>query len=186
MQVVEALYVPKSLTIQKTATGYTVKVKNNGSQAVMIIVGFVVALFGASSAIGAGGFMGLMLYVAACAALGYYLLKDGGKNLPDFGSSNPPMLLSKEGVSIGNLMYRMEDISDFREGYDDVPANRQLTIAERQYLGLQYGLYSVKLPYLLTKNECLKVAPYLTDLLKLLTEDVGKDRERKTQQAVVF
>lgn len=182
MQTVEALYVPKSLTILKIENGYRVDVKNDLSMmAAIIVIAAIVSLIALPVSALVAGTGGALLYLLAAGAAVFYFVNKSRQF--------SPMYMSREGVRIDDLFYRMEDIQDFRDIADDVPADKTIKIGKLgnyQCIGIQYGLYSVPTPYFLSKTECTKVAPFLTDLLKSLSQDIGKDRERKIQQAHVF
>lgn len=177
MMIVEPRYVPKSVTMTQNGSAYTVKIA--GLTLGTIVLSTLLILFAFFVVPVMAFFAGFLLSVVLfCGSLGFafFLLKQG----------SPAMTISAQGVEIAGKMYRHEDIQDFREGADDSWIAQAFKFANLEFLGLQYGIYSVRTPYLLSKVESVKVAPYLTKILQHVSVDFGKERDRKIQQAEVF
>lgn len=171
-------YVPKSVWHEKRYDG-TIRVQMKASNPLVLVTGLAAIFFVFRILpfllffVGMSG--GVLLFLIAVGIpLSLHL-----KGLPD-------MHFSPEGVRIGGNFYPMSDVADFREGADDSWLAQVIRIGGMEFLGLQYGIYSVRTPYMLPKIESLKVAPYLTELLKSLDVEVGTERARKIQQAEVF
>ena len=175
---VPALYVPKSVTYGKETDGsFTVKIHG---LSVAAYVALLVALFMAISvwplmALTRNGKTGLILVLIAL-----------GLSLFLFIKGSPALRIARDGVRIGSSFYAMPHIQDFREGSDDSWFAQFYAKLGLQCVGIQYGIYLVKTPYLLSKVESLKVAPFLTKLLRSVSDEIGKERERKIQQSQVF
>jgi hypothetical protein len=174
---VEARYIPKTVSHERDGDGYAVTIK---AWTFLNVLLMWVALFGAffiaPGFVFVGGFFGWLIAFAGFIALAVYIARKPG----------PVLYLSPDGVQIGSKKYRFEDIQDFREGSDDSWIAQAFKFTGVEFLGIQYGIYSVRTPYILPKIESLKVAPYLSDMFKTLNEQVGKDRDRKIQQTSVF
>jgi len=175
--IVEALYTPKSVTYRAENGGFYVKVAGPGLQssllgALAILFSFIVA---PAMAIAVGFFGFVILFVGGLVAA-WFLFKQG----------TPAMHISSEGVRVGSKSYRYEDISGFTDSADDSWVARAFRFANANFIGLQYGIYAVRMPYILTDVESNKVAPFLNKLLEATSPDFGKERDRKIQQAEVF
>lgn len=174
---VPARYVPKSIQFNRNGSSITVSVAAANGPAILATLFAVLMTFTILPVIGfiAGGNTAILLFLAAL-ALPIYLFVKGA----------PKMELSPDGVRIGDKFYIMADISGFREGADDSWLAQTLKLGNLQFLGIQYGIYSVRTPYLLSTIETTKAAPFLTSLLQSLNVEIGAERERKIQQAEVF
>jgi hypothetical protein len=174
---VEARYIPKTVTHQRDGDGFAIRIRAMTFWS--MILGFAAifaAVFIAPGFALVGGFFGWLIAFGGFIALAVYVFRRGG----------PTVYLSPDGVQIGSKKYRFEDIQDFREGSDDSWIAQAFRFTGMEFLGIQYGIYSVRTPFILPKIESLKVAPYLSNMLKTLNEQVGKDRDRKIQQTTVF
>lgn len=177
MMIVEPRYVPKSVTMTHNGSVYTVKIAGPTLRSIVLAIALILFAFFIVPVLGFfAGVLGFVILFFGSLAGAIFLLKRG----------SPPMTISAEGVEIAGKMYRHEDIQDFREGADDSWIAQAFKFANVEFLGLQYGIYSVRTPYLLSKVESLKVAPYLTKILQHVSADFGKERNRKIQQAEVF
>lgn len=176
MTIVEPLYVPKSVTMHQSGDRFFVTIASPTLLSVLISIVAIFAILFILPFVAVFAPLMTLLIFAGLVALIIYLFRKGG----------PTMTISAQGVEIGDKMYRYEDIQDFREGADDSWLTQVIKFTQAEFLGIQYGIYSVRTPYILTKVESVKVAPYLTRLLQHASADIGKERERKIQQAENF
>jgi hypothetical protein len=176
-RLIEARYIPKSVTYQKNGKAYAVTIKAWTLLNVLLMwAALFAAFFIAPGFALVGGFFGWLIAFAGFIALAVYIARRPG----------PLLTLTPEGVQVAGRRYRFEDIKDFREGSDDSWIAQALHWTGFEFLGIQYGIYSVRTPFILPKIESLKVAPFLTQMLATVSDQVGKERERKIQQTAVF
>lgn len=175
--IVEARYTPKSVTFRPENGGFYVKIAGPGLKASFLAGLALLFAFAFAPALAfVVGFFGFLVLFFGGLAAAYFLMKQG----------TPPMYISAEGVTIAGKTYRYEDISGFVDSADDSWVSQAFNFANVNFLGIQYGIYAVRTPYILTNVESNKVAPFLNKLLQATSPDFGKERERKTQQAEVF
>ncbi len=187
---VKARYIPKSLTISKSdQSTYIVQVKSVTLAGMALAIGlFIFAVItvpfvfyetaaqGYRMDFGYGFRWGLAYFVAIGLFLPYFLASRLG----------PSITIKKDCIIIGSKKYHLVDSDGFREGADDSWISQAFKIIKLDFLGMQYGIYSVRTPYLLPRVETEKVAPFLTDIVRSIGQDIGKDRERKIQQSNEF
>jgi hypothetical protein len=173
---VEARYVPKSISYERRDGGVRIRVKatspGNLLRAAALIIGaFIVPPF--------------FLFMSFGTAAIVFLAMIGGGLYLLFGAS-PPMLISRDGVEVSGLLYRAQDAAFFTDSADDAAIPSYFSAVKLNQLGLAYGIYSMRMPYILPVEEVAKVAQFLTQILKEQTEQLNVERERKIQQAEIF
>lgn len=185
-----AYYVPKSLKVKQREDGsYKVKIYAPSWPvflACIVIMFFVVfstssAAFIRSFFAGTGAWLeaSFLIGIAAlvCWAMWRYL--------------SPPLVISKEGVRLQRrilapLFFPMADISNFRGHADGDWIALAANIGKMNFLGVQYGIYAERLPFILNQTESELVAIHLSGILKSLDVEIGIERDRKIQQAQEF
>lgn len=176
--VVEPRYIPKSVTFTRENDGaFKVDIKGQSLGAILLIiitVPILIVILPILALIGGGG-IALLLFVVAVGFMIFLVVK-----------GLPTMRISSAGVEIGGQLYRIGDTADFRSGADDAWLVQLYEKIGLTPIAVQYGIYAVKTPYLLPKAEAVKVAPFLTMLLKEVNAEIGKERARKIQQAQEF
>lgn len=175
---VEARYVPKSVTVTEQADGsFTVAIQSKSVGAYFaMLLGIPFFFFVLPIIAFVGGGSGALLLLLLYIGFVIFLMVKGA----------PPLTVSRAGVSVEGKLYVIGDAQDFRAGADDAWFIQLYEKFGLSPLALQYGIYAVKLPYLLPKLEAAKVASYLTKRFKHLVQDLGRERERKIQQAQEF
>ena len=175
-QPVEALYVPKSVRYHREGDGFVVHIKSVSYGKAMLGIALIILAFFATPVLAifnAGNAMVLFLIMLVAGVL---LMR----------SSGPPMRISPQGVEVTGRLYRAADASHFTDHADDGWLLQFFDLIKTGSLGLQYGIYSVHMPYALSKVELAKVAVFLTELLKTQSVNLSEERERKIQQAQSF
>ena len=175
--IVEARYTPKSVTYHAENGGFYVKIAGPTLSSSLLAAVALICAFTVFPAMAFFiGFFGFVVLFVGSLVFAYSMIKKGA----------PSMHISAEGVRIAGKTYRYEDISGFVDSADDSWVSQAFKFANANFLGIQYGIYAVRTPYILTNVESNKVAPFLNKLLQATSPDFGKERERKTQQAEVF
>ena len=98
----------------------------------------------------------------------------------------PKLTITRDGVRVGGNFYAMADIAGFRDSADDQWLTAIAPKLGGTILGLQYGIYAVSIPYLISGPEGQKITVFLTDTLKHMDLEAGAERARKIQQAEEF
>lgn len=176
--IIPALYVPKSVTFDKRADG-SFKIQIKGANVAAFVawalgLGFLFFIWPWFLFL-AGGVISLFLFVLAIGIPIYVTMKGG-----------PVTWISPAGVQIGSKLYRREDIAAFVDSAEDSWLAVMVQKLGLTFVGLQYGIYAVRTPYLLNAAEALKVAPFLSQLLMRVGDEFGAERARKIQQAEIF
>jgi hypothetical protein len=175
---VEALYTPKSLTVTRQPDGsFNVRVKSPNIGALMgaVFAAAIIFLVVPLVALMGGGELSLLVLLAAI-GLWIFLWVKGV----------PPITISANGIQIGSRFYRMEDVAGFVDSADDGWSAFVVAKTGLRVLGLRYGIYAVRTPYVLTEVEALKVAPHLTRVVQSVARGLATERDLKVQQAQVF
>lgn len=173
---VEALYVPKSVTVRRDADAFVITMKAASLKGGLLGAALILFAFLALPVmLIMAKFSGLLIFLAALVA-GFLLFKTG----------SPELRISSAGVEVSGRLYRMEDASHFNDNADDSWVPALMARFGLNHLALAYGIYNVHLPYILSAVEMPKVAVLLTSILKSQGVDHSEDRERKVQQAQMF
>ena len=96
------------------------------------------------------------------------------------------IVITPEAVTIGKRMYHMADTNGFRDYQDAGWALQQLRLLKADFLGISYGIYSMRTPFILSGSEASKAAVFLSGLMKQVSENHGHERALKEQQATKF
>jgi hypothetical protein len=176
MKIIEPLYIPKEMDIQRHANGIDVYIKRKSLVWLWsIIVSLVVFLWVSSNLIGLMGGFGVWVSIALVAGSLYFLFAhQKGRELKDrlFSNANWKKTGKKiefraDGIQIESNFFRMNSVIGFIENADEFSTSprRALNTKVHGQIAVRYGIYSYATPFVFSSGDALKIIIALNDVL---------------------